>query len=186
MNRKSATAKSPTPESRRPAPMSDTSGSDVPKKDVSSADVSAAAAAPKSIVVPPGEYGGGVTNALEMGKNSFDVAVCLSACALDIYKNACCFAPALGGYFELSSRLLAACADLQSNYYGLLKPHAEALDASIWGETSCEPAEVLERSMDIAIGAMNAQVNFLQEVTDASASFDVLQGSFEPRQQPSL
>jgi len=184
MSRKSATAKSPAPESARRVPMPKTSGPDVPKKDVSSADVNAAAAAPKSMAMPSGEYGAGVSHALEMGKNSLDAAVCLSACALDIYKNACCFAPALGGYFELSSRLLAACADLQTNYYGLLKPHAEALDASLWGETSCEPAEVLERSMDIAIGAMNAQVSFLSEVGDASASFDMLQRSFNPRQQP--
>jgi len=184
MSRKSPTAKSPAPESRRPILAHEMPSSDVPKKDVSSADMSHAAAAPEALPATAAEYGGGVSHALEMGKNSFDVAVCLSACALDIYKNACCFAPALGGYFELSSRLLAACADLQTNYYGLLKPHAEALDASLWGETSCEPAEVLERSMDIAIGAMNAQVSFLSEVGDASASFDMLQRSFNPRQQP--
>jgi hypothetical protein len=131
-----------------------------------------------------GEFSGGATHALELGKNSFDAAVCLSACALDIYKNACCFAPALGGYFELSSRLLAACADLQSNYYGLLRPHAEALDSSVWGGTCSEPEEVLERSMDIAIGAVDAQVGFLQEVTDASSNFDLLWGTFAPSQQP--
>jgi hypothetical protein len=170
MSRKTATTKSPTPESMRSVPVPEMPDYQMPGKE---------------LIRAAGDYSGGATHALDLGKSSFDAAVCLSACALDIYKNACCFAPALGGYFELGSRLLAACADLQSNYYGMLRPHAEALDAATWGAASCEPAEVLERSMDIAIGALDAHVDFLQEVNDASASFDLLRGSFAPYQQPS-
>jgi hypothetical protein len=130
------------------------------------------------------DFRGGVPEALELGKSSMDAAVCMSACALDIYKSACCFAPQLSGYFELASRMLAAYAELQSNYFGLLIPQAEAFSSPEWAASPHEPTEVLERSMDIAMGALAAQVNYFKEVTEASVSYDVLGGSYGEVQPP--
>lgn len=169
MSRKSAFTTTPTPESPEMV--------DVPVTKASHA------AEPEGLQQSSDEYRAGVKLALEMGRNSMDTAVCLSCCALDLYKNACCFAPQLSGYFELCSRLLAAYAELQNGYAGLLMPQAEAMAVGEWASPSCDPAELFERSMDVAIGALNAQMAFFEQVTDAGVAYDPVTGSCGGLQQ---
>jgi len=83
--------------------------------------------------------------ALEIENASFDVAVCLNSCLMDICKNAF-FAPVLGNLSNAAAQALASCVELQVNYLTLLIPGSHRLAGP------SPSAEELAHCMDIAIG----------------------------------
>jgi hypothetical protein len=71
------------------------------------------------------------------------------------YKKASRFAPRLGKLFNAATQAIASCVKLQLNWMTLRVPRASAhvgTAASSSGSQAKPTAEVLERSMDIAIG----------------------------------
>jgi hypothetical protein len=114
-------------------------------------------------------YSLAMDRAVGIEKASLAAAVGLHSVLIDLYKNAFGFAPELGNLFDQAARAVASCLELQLSLLAIMAPHAivgsEApLQIAAPGRSVARyarsqahpPAEELERSMDIAIGARAA------------------------------
>lgn len=95
--------------------------------------------------------------AIGIEKASLATVVCLNSCAIDIYKNGLWFSPVLGNLFDAAAQAFASCMELQMNFLARQASHISGTVASIHGMQVRQTAEVLERSMDIVTGALDAQ-----------------------------
>jgi hypothetical protein len=98
----------------------------------------------------------GMNRATENEKASLATVVCLTSCVLDIYKNAFWFAPEVGKLFDTAADSFAFCMEMHLNWLDQLASLAlsgVSTVATNFGSSQAQPnSEVLERSMDIAIG----------------------------------
>ncbi len=101
--------------------------------------------------------------ALGIEKASLATVVSLSSSVLDIYECYLRFTPVFGNLVDMVSQAVACSMELQMNWLSLLAPpvlsHVATQDsrvASSSGGQAQPKADVLERSMDIAIGAQAA------------------------------
>jgi hypothetical protein len=99
----------------------------------------------------------GMDQALGIEKASLDTVVCLSSCAIDIYKNAFCLAPAVRELFDATGKAFAACLEMQMSWMTIMAPRVAGHSASSSGSQYQASAEMLEQSMDVAIGAVPAE-----------------------------
>lgn len=90
--------------------------------------------------------------ALGIEKVSLDTVVSLNSCVIDTCKNAFWFSPALGDLFDTVAQAFASCMELQLSLLNLMGSHVSDTMESLSGFQAQVTAEVLERSMDIAIG----------------------------------
>ncbi len=99
----------------------------------------------------------GMSQMLEIQKASLATVAVLNSCVLNSFKNSFWFAPIFGNILEAAAQAFACYTDLQMNMLSLLAPHASsrvAASESTVVSSSCiqiQPAEVMERSMDIVI-----------------------------------
>jgi hypothetical protein len=98
-------------------------------------------------------YSHGMDRALGIEKASLAAVVSLNSCAIDIYRNAFWFVSSLGGLFEMAAQGFASCMELQLSLLTLMGSNVSSTVASFHGMQVRLTAEVLESSMDIAMGA---------------------------------
>jgi hypothetical protein len=96
--------------------------------------------------------------ALGIEKASLSTVVTLNSCLLDIYQEALRVNPVFGNLFDMVYQAVACSMELQMNWLTLVAPHASSVVASDVGGKSHPKAkaDVLERSMDIALGMRKA------------------------------
>lgn len=81
--------------------------------------------------------------AIGIEKASLSTVVTLNSCAIDVYQN----------LLDTAAKSFAFCMELQMSLLNLMASHVADTVESISGMQAQLTAEVLERSMDIAIGA---------------------------------
>jgi hypothetical protein len=103
--------------------------------------------------------------AIGIEKASLTTDVGLNSSVIDIYKNAFWFAPVFCELLDTATKSFAFCTELQMSWLTLMMPHASGASEALLpvaapsstvassSESQAQPtAEVLESSMDIAIG----------------------------------
>jgi hypothetical protein len=90
--------------------------------------------------------------AIGIEKASLAAVVCLNSGAIDSSMNALRFSPAFGNLFNTAAQAFASCMELQLSLMSLMASHVSDTLESISGMQAQLTAEVLERSMDIALG----------------------------------
>jgi hypothetical protein len=93
-----------------------------------------------------------ISQAFEIEKASLAAVVRLNSSVLDSCNNLFWCAPPFGNLQEAASQVIACCIELQMNWLNLLTPHASS-GRTVESGSRIPPAEVLEHSMDVAIGA---------------------------------
>ncbi|MGC2211392.1 MAG: hypothetical protein WA532_14900 [Candidatus Korobacteraceae bacterium] len=83
---------------------------------------------------------------------SLAAVVRLNSCATDSSMYAVWFAPAFGSLFNTAAQAFASCMELQLRLMSLMASHVSDTVETLTGLQVQVTAEVLERSMDIAIG----------------------------------
>lgn len=100
----------------------------------------------------------GMSQALEIQKASFAAVAALNSCVLNSYESSFWFAPIFGNLLEAAAQAFACYTELQMNWLRLLAPqassHVAASDSTVVSSfcIQIQPADVVERSMDIVIG----------------------------------
>ena len=101
--------------------------------------------------------------ALGIEKASLSTVVSLNSSVLDIYETSLWFTPVFSNLLDMVSQAVACSMKLQMNWLTLLAPYAlshgaarESTLATNSGRQAEPTADVLERSMDIAIGMRKA------------------------------
>ena len=97
-------------------------------------------------------YGRRIDPAIEIERASLSTSARLNSSLLATYANLFWFPPAFGYLLETESKTFAYSAALHRNWLALLAPYAVSPAASRSDGETQVTAEVLERSMDIAMG----------------------------------
>jgi hypothetical protein len=114
-------------------------------------------------------YSLAMDQAIGIEKASFDAVVRMQSCVIDVFENASCFSPALVNLFDLAAQAITSCLELQLTWLAMMASCANQkteplLHVVAPGRKVASnalrlvqpPAEALEHSMDIAIGARAA------------------------------
>jgi hypothetical protein len=114
------------------------------------------ATGPRQTPLVPGAYGVGATNAAALWENAVAMTMCCQSCALHMWRELACMSPWHSACFEIANQWASAYAENMMSGFGvppIRLLHAPGVCPEVGAEVS---PEVLERSMDIAIGARAA------------------------------
>jgi hypothetical protein len=95
----------------------------------------------------------GMDRALGIQKASLEAAVRLQSDVIDSFKNASWCTPELAEWLDGMSHAFASCMELQMTLFSLMGSQVRSTVASLPGMDLRMAAEVVERSMDMAIGS---------------------------------
>lgn len=84
--------------------------------------------------------------------NLFSTALCWQSCAIDMYREMFCLFPWQTAYFEVANRAIASCTEHAMNSFGVPPINLLHAPETCPGVEAAVPPDVLERSMDVAIG----------------------------------
>ncbi len=106
----------------------------------------------------PHRHSLGIDRALGIEEASLASLVRFNSSVFDCYRNTACLAPLVAQLIDAALQAFGFSVELQMAWLNLIAPHAWKwlpLTSSS-GRQTCPPADVLKRSMDIAIGARAA------------------------------
>ena len=94
----------------------------------------------------------GMDRALGVQKASLEAAVRLQSDLIDNFKNASWCTPELAEWLDGMAHAFASCMELQMTLFNLLGTQVSSTIATLPGMNQQMAAQVVERSMDIALG----------------------------------